>query len=439
MKKIILLIYLFVSLNTFSQEYQITNVPVIQYSIDRFTNEIYYQHEFTEEVFKTNSIGSYHILTEFTSVPQFANNSHTAVYIDRHSQTNKDLYLHDFEQDTSYFLVNNPYLGKNLLFSPSDDKIMVSADIQVNIIYYSFEDSSIHDPGITIFPWSMEWLTDTTIIYTSLENEILVLNIDNLGFDTLVVLPDTVILRGLAHNANINAFAYSQEYYYTVENSLINMYYLSNGVDTTVYNFLEDGPSLGGFSIFIRSLTWERNTNKLGFIGEVILNPFSFIYAFDYSSSKTYQYSNWVNSDGIKYNLQWLNNDTVIYSDYTDERLLFGLDVTTPVKVKNELSEDVTDYELFLNYPNPFNPTTRIKFTLAPSLFLGERVSEGRVRATLKVYDILGREIATLVNEEKQAGEYEVEFNGSNLPSGIYFYQLKAGNYIETKKMVLLK
>jgi hypothetical protein len=58
---------------------------------------------------------------------------------------------------------------------------------------------------------------------------------------------------------------------------------------------------------------------------------------------------------------------------------------------------------------------------------------------TLKVYDVLGTEIATLINEEKPAGNYEVEFNGTNLPSGIYFYQLKSGNYIETKKMILLK
>jgi hypothetical protein len=58
---------------------------------------------------------------------------------------------------------------------------------------------------------------------------------------------------------------------------------------------------------------------------------------------------------------------------------------------------------------------------------------------TLKVYDLLGREISTLVNEEKPSGEYEVEFNRSNLPSGIYFYQLKTGNYSETRKMVLIK
>jgi photosystem II stability/assembly factor-like uncharacterized protein len=115
-----------------------------------------------------------------------------------------------------------------------------------------------------------------------------------------------------------------------------------------------------------------------------------------------------------------------------------------------EISHDtntLTKYSLEQNYPNPFNPTTKIKFTLTPSLSLAERVSEGRVRATLKVYDILGREVATLVNEEKPAGEYDVEFNGSNLPSGIYFYQLRAGDpstssgqaFTETKKMVLLK
>jgi hypothetical protein len=57
----------------------------------------------------------------------------------------------------------------------------------------------------------------------------------------------------------------------------------------------------------------------------------------------------------------------------------------------------------------------------------------------LKVYDILGNEVATLVNEEKSAGKYEVEFSGANLPSGIYFYQLKAGAYSETKKMILIK
>ena len=118
------------------------------------------------------------------------------------------------------------------------------------------------------------------------------------------------------------------------------------------------------------------------------------------------------------------------------------------------------DLKLEQNYPNPFNPTTKIKFTIPLSPLLGGDGRGGLV--TLKVYDVLGNEIATLVNEELPAGEYEVEFSAKggsasggdayNLPSGIYFYQLIAGGpetsspqgqagqrIIQTKKMVLLK
>jgi len=83
---------------------------------------------------------------------------------------------------------------------------------------------------------------------------------------------------------------------------------------------------------------------------------------------------------------------------------------------------------LFLNYPNPFNPTTAIKYQIPELSFV-----------TLKVYDVLGNEITTLVNEEKPAGLYEVEFNKNGLTSGVYFYQLKSESFVETKKMILLK
>ena len=93
-------------------------------------------------------------------------------------------------------------------------------------------------------------------------------------------------------------------------------------------------------------------------------------------------------------------------------------------------------FSLEQNYPNPFNPSTVISYRLPVIGYV-----------TLKVFDLLGREIATLVNEEKPAGEYEVEFDGSALTSGIYFYQLKAGNPStssgqvdsDTRKMILIK
>jgi len=86
------------------------------------------------------------------------------------------------------------------------------------------------------------------------------------------------------------------------------------------------------------------------------------------------------------------------------------------------------DYLLSQNYPNPFNPATVISFQLP----VGSRV-------TLKVYDVLGTEIETLVNEEKSAGKYELNWNAVNLPSGVYFYKLQAGSFIQTRKMILLK
>ncbi|MDP2365092.1 MAG: hypothetical protein Q8M94_15150 [Ignavibacteria bacterium] len=135
----------------------------------------------------------------------------------------------------------------------------------------------------------------------------------------------------------------------------------------------------------------------------------------------------------------------------TDRITLDFTATTIPVSVEDETVE-VKDYYLEQNYPNPFNPTTKIKYSI-PAV--------GTLRATsvqLKVYDMLGNEIATLVDEYKPAGIYEVDFcvaqsaEGGSSPtitsgvsskggytSGVYFYQLKVGEFIQTKKMLLIK
>jgi hypothetical protein len=97
--------------------------------------------------------------------------------------------------------------------------------------------------------------------------------------------------------------------------------------------------------------------------------------------------------------------------------------------------------ELFQNYPNPFNPSTTIKFTI-PLPINPPFVKGGKLGGvvTLKVYDLLGNEVATLVNEEKPPGEYEVEYSDKGgFSSGVYFYQLRVGSFVETKKMIFLK
>ncbi len=85
-------------------------------------------------------------------------------------------------------------------------------------------------------------------------------------------------------------------------------------------------------------------------------------------------------------------------------------------------------YVLYQNYPNPFNPSTNIQYEVGSRQFV-----------TIKIYDVIGNEIDTIVNEEKPAGTYEVAFNAGSLSNGVYFYKLTAGNFVQTKKMILLK
>ena len=101
----------------------------------------------------------------------------------------------------------------------------------------------------------------------------------------------------------------------------------------------------------------------------------------------------------------------------------------------NQVSTAITEhsaaertYKLSQNYPNPFNPETVIKYSVS---------SQGYT--TLKMFNLLGKEIATLADEYKHAGDYEVKFSGVNLPSGVYFYTLRSGNFSETKKLMLIK
>lgn len=121
---------------------------------------------------------------------------------------------------------------------------------------------------------------------------------------------------------------------------------------------------------------------------------------------------------GLYLNVQINSNNVTIHID--------SVGVLSVEEISND--EIVTNYELMQNYPNPFNPSTRIRFSIPEAAF-----------TALKVYSILGQEVATLINEEKSSGVYEVSFDGLNLSSGTYIYKLQAGDFVETKKMILLK
>jgi hypothetical protein len=186
-----------------------------------------------------------------------------------------------------------------------------------------------------------------------------------------------------------------------------------------------------------------------GFFKLIGLHPGSYYLLAIASKGEQYMQIQWydgidvtqsVENISLKMNLPDNINAVEVGMGETPE-INFYFNTTTNV---NEGEILASSFALNQNYPNPFNPSTKIKFEVPDQSAVSGR-NETRL-VTLKVYDVLGNEIATLVNEEKQPGTYEVEFDITShsgkvrdLPSGIYFYQLQAGNYLETKKMVLIK
>jgi hypothetical protein len=133
------------------------------------------------------------------------------------------------------------------------------------------------------------------------------------------------------------------------------------------------------------------------------------------TESKTYVYQDYNVKSGEKYNYR------IRQIDYDGTANVYNLAETVLFGVPDK-------FELSQNYPNPFNPSTTISFSIPQ-----------KSDVSFKIYDILGNEVTTLINETREAGRYNVNFNASNYSSGIYFYSIKAGNFAETKKMTLIK
>ncbi len=146
-----------------------------------------------------------------------------------------------------------------------------------------------------------------------------------------------------------------------------------------------------------------------------------------WDGSSTYYLTDLIDGNVVEISPSQRSSFSLNLSEYQAKIFYYGLDSVT-VSVPNESNFIVKQFKLYQNYPNPFNPTTKIKYQIPKE----EKV-------TLKVYDILGREVKTLVNEIRSEGIHEVEFNASTLASGVYFYRISAGNYSDIKKIVLLK
>lgn len=170
-----------------------------------------------------------------------------------------------------------------------------------------------------------------------------------------------------------------------------------------------------GFSLLI--LKWSEENRKLEvfyYMEAIPVEDIGYVEAYDFEKDST---------PDLFVSVNRVQQPSFITYYYKNKFLLSSVNET----------ENIKNFSLSQNYPNPFNPTTKIIYTIPA---VGTKLA---LSVQLKVYDILGREIVTLVNEEKPAGKYEVILNASNLASGVYFYQLKVGDFIQSKKMILIK
>lgn len=228
--------------------------------------------------------------------------------------------------------------------------------------------------------------------------------------ETLLTAPSSVVSFGIDEN---------QELYIITRSSDEILKFKPPDILSTPINLIATATGTNEVSI-----NWEdNNTQEQGFKIERKTG-----------SNGIYKIIDSVEQDITNYNDQSVQANTLYYyrvyayldqivSAYSNEDSAQTPNVTG---VKNP-SVPFT-YNLEQNFPNPFNPTTKIRYQIAEHGFV-----------SIKVYNILGNEVATLVNEEKPAGNYEIEFNASLLPSGTYFYRLEIGGFISTKKLILIK
>jgi hypothetical protein len=246
---------------------------------------------------------------------------------------------------------------------------------------------------------------------------------------------------------DINTPSYSTSYQYWGGTEWINYYRYSYFYDADYYFLGFSGETWNDTTsqwkndyryLYIYDLEHRKTEYKYQKSSDGITweNIWHYTYEYDLSGYKTRQlFQNWGTAweDYRQYLYEYDSNGLLILeidqvwlgSEWVNEYRFTS--IWELVSGINELGI-ANNYQLYNNYPNPFNPSTIIRWQLPV-----------RSQVTLKIYDVLGNEIVTLINEEKDAGAYQVEWNASNKSSAVYFYQLRVGKFVDTKKMILLR
>lgn len=430
MKNMILICLLIsaTSLVSYSQEFVITTEPIYNYTVDRYTSEIYYKQNYPNQrdVHKTNFDGSDNIKTNFQSTPFFANNSHKAVILE---WTGND--------EISYFLFNFETMKKKYLFKTHSRMYLVDISFSWDdsllyvynepLIYYSFNDSTLHIEKTIIEADGVH----SHIIWHKDNDRLFFINYDYIGsysimnskFDTLVVIDnydsdngyDRLYCYTYNSKTDLLAYGYGRDSTYW----LTSIYELdmNSGIKKELISGYSD-KSLGT----IREMSWNKEGNLLAFTNVTYLYPkIQDLHLYNYSKDTTYLYQKdvWQTRGG-----NWLDSNKIAFINSG----LSGYKFDEPLTVEKI---ETKSYIINLtSYPNPFNSEASIEFTVP---------CKGNV--CLVIYNILGQEITTLLNEYKEKGSYRIKWSGvdklnETISTGVYIVRLniKEGNNITYNK-----
>jgi len=208
-------------------------------------------------------------------------------------------------------------------------------------------------------------------------------------------------------------------------------------------NFISMSPHIN--ELFELRVVDQNNLHEIGRVTlPAVLVPDFTIYIPEFELNHNYNIDFYAdhNGNGIydappvdhAWRLTFISSNGDIIQDFSHNTNFTDINWPNPSAV-NEENELPKEFSLYQNYPNPFNPSTKIKFTIseqAPG-------RQGLLFTTLKVFNIIGKEVAQLINENLPAGTYEINFDAQSLPSGLYFYKLQSGNFSQTRKMIVLK
>jgi len=241
------------------------------------------------------------------------------------------------------------------------------------------------------------------------------------------------------YDANNNMLSYLHEYWDTGQWVYFRRETYTYDTNNNILSVLHEDWGYGQF--YRETYAYDTNNNKLSSMFETMEDG-QWLYdswvtcSYDANNNMISVWhhewldSSWIPMDGCGgpgggFCIDDIGGNKYCYSRWYNITFIRKLIVTDIESKKSEVPEN---YTLAQNYPNPFNPTTTIKYSIPKLSFV-----------TIRIYDVLGSEVAALVNEEEPVGTYELNWNAANLPSGVYFYQVRASNYTETKKMLLLR